>query len=85
MPQFFIEREMPGVGNFCAADLKGASQNSCSVLRNLGPDIQWVHSYITDDKIYCIYRAPSDAHHRMPRAPPCTAAGTRRNSAASPA
>ena len=60
MPQFFIEREMPGVGNLCAADLKGASQNSCSVLRNLGPDIQWVHSYVTDDKIYCIYRAPSE-------------------------
>ena len=60
MPQFVIEREMPGVGGLGAAELQGASQNSCSVLRNLGPDIQWVHSYVTDDKIYCIYRAPSE-------------------------
>jgi hypothetical protein len=58
MPQFVIEREMPGVGSASAADLKGASQTSCGVLRDLGPDIQWVHSYVTDDKIYCIYRAP---------------------------
>ena len=60
MPQFVIEREMPGVGKLGASDLQGASQNSCSVLRDLGPDIQWVHSYVTDDKIYCIYRAPSE-------------------------
>lgn len=60
MPQFVIEREMPGVGSLAAADLQGASQNSCSVLRDLGPDIQWFHSYATDDKIYCIYRAPSE-------------------------
>lgn len=60
MPQFVIEREMPGVGGLGSDDLKGASQGSCSVLRNLGPDIQWVHSYVTDDKIYCIYRAPSE-------------------------
>ena len=60
MPQYVIEREMPGVGSLGPGDLKGASQNSCSVLRNLGPDIQWVHSYVTDDKIYCIYRAPSE-------------------------
>jgi len=59
MPQFVIERDMPGVGKLGAADLKGASQTSCSVLRDLGPEIQWVHSYVTDDKIYCIYRAPS--------------------------
>jgi hypothetical protein len=59
MPQFVIEREMPDVGSASAADLKGASQTSCGVLRDLGPDIQWVHSYVTDDKIYCIYRAPS--------------------------
>lgn len=58
MPQFVIEREMPGVGSASPADLKAASQTSCSVLRELGPDIQWVHSYVTDDKIYCIYRAP---------------------------
>jgi hypothetical protein len=60
MPQFVIEREMPGAGNMSPQDLKGASQGSCSVLRQLGPDIQWVHSYVTDDKIYCVYRAPSE-------------------------
>ena len=59
MPQFVIEREMPGVGSLGREDLKGASQKSCAVLRDLGPDVQWVHSYVTDDKIYCIYRAPS--------------------------
>ena len=60
MPQFVIEREMPGVGRLSAGELKGASQTSCDVLRDLGPDIQWVHSYVTDDKIYCIYRAPNE-------------------------
>ena len=59
MPQFVIEREMPGVGNLGPSDLKGASQGSCKVIRELGPEIQWVHSYVTDDKIYCVYRAPS--------------------------
>ena len=59
MPQFVIERNMPGVGAASAQDLKAASQTSCSVLRDLGPEIQWVHSYVTDDKIYCIYRAPT--------------------------
>ena len=61
MPQFVIEREMPGVGGLGADELRGASQTSCSVLRDLGPDIQWVHSYVTDDKIYCIYRAPDES------------------------
>ena len=61
MPQYVIERDMPGVGGASAEDLKGASQTSCSVLRDLGPEIQWVHSYVTDDKIYCIYRAPNEA------------------------
>lgn len=60
MPQFVIEREMPGVGNLGPDDLKQASQTSCSVLRELGPQIQWVHSYVTDNKIYCIYRAPNE-------------------------
>lgn len=60
MPQFVIERDMPGVGRLGADELKGASQTSCSVLRDLGPEIQWVHSYVTDDRIYCIYRAPSE-------------------------
>lgn len=58
MPQFVIERDMPDVGKLSEADLKVASQGSCSVLREMGPEIQWVQSYVTDDKIYCIYRAP---------------------------
>ncbi len=60
MPEYVIERDMPGVGSLGSGELKGASQTSCSVLRELGPDIQWVHSYVTDDKIYCIYRAPNE-------------------------
>ena len=60
MPQFVIERQMPGAGKLGVEDLRGASQGSCTVLRDLGPDIQWVHSYVTDDKIYCLYRAPSE-------------------------
>ena len=60
MPEYVIERDMPGVGSLGHDDLKAASQTSCSVLRELGPDIQWVQSYVTDDKIYCIYRAPNE-------------------------
>jgi hypothetical protein len=60
MPQYVIEREMPGVGQLGVNDLKSASQTSCSVLKELGPEIQWVQSYVTDDKIYCVYRAPSE-------------------------
>lgn len=60
MPEYVIEREMPGVGSLGPADLKAASQTSCAVLRDLGPDIQWVQSYVTADKIYCIYRAPNE-------------------------
>ena len=60
MPKYLIEREMPGAGKLTAADLKGASQTSCGVLRNLGPQIQWVESYVTDDKIYCVYLAPNE-------------------------
>ena len=60
MPQYVIERDMPGVGKLGASDLKNASQTSCDVLRDLGPQIQWVHSYVTDDKIYCLYRAPNE-------------------------
>ena len=57
MKQSVIERNMPGIGNASADDLKGASNTSCDVLRAMGPEIQWVHSYVTDDKIYCVYRA----------------------------
>jgi hypothetical protein len=60
MPQFIIERNMPGVGSSSAADLQKASRTSCDTLRDLGPEIQWVHSYVTDDKIYCVYRAPDE-------------------------
>ena len=60
MSEFVIERNMPGVGSLSAGELKGASQTSCSVLRELGPDIQWVHSYVTANKLYCIYRAPNE-------------------------
>ena len=61
MPKYVIERDMPGVGKLSAADLQGASQTSCNVLQNLGPKINWVHSYVTDDKIYCIYNSPDEA------------------------
>jgi hypothetical protein len=60
MSQLGIERNMPGIGGTSAADLKGASQTSCGVLKDLRPEIQWVNSYVTDDKIYCIYRAPNE-------------------------
>jgi hypothetical protein len=60
MPKYVIEREIPGAGNFTADELKGISQNSCGVLSNLGPQIQWVHSYVTDNKIYCVYNAPNE-------------------------
>jgi hypothetical protein len=59
MPKYVIEREIPGAGKLSAADLQGISAKSCSVLTNLGPSIQWVQSYVTDDKIYCIYIAPN--------------------------
>lgn len=61
MPKFVIEREIPATGNLSPEQLKAISQTSCGVLRQLGPDIQWVHSYVTDNKIYCIYNAPNEA------------------------
>jgi len=60
MPKYVIEREIPGAGKLTAADLKGVSAKSCGVLSNLGPSIQWVQSYVTDDKIYCVYIAPNE-------------------------
>lgn len=59
MPKYVIEREIPGAGQMSAADLKAVSQRSCEVLRNLGPAIQWVESYVTADKVYCVYIAPN--------------------------
>jgi hypothetical protein len=61
MPKYVIEREIPGAGSMTPEQLQAVSQKSCSVLRNLGPSIQWVHSYVTPDKIYCIYIAPNEA------------------------
>jgi hypothetical protein len=60
MPKFVIEREIPGAGALTPQDLKGISQKSCGVLRELGPDVQWVESYVTDDKVYCVYFAPNE-------------------------
>ena len=60
MPKFVVEREIPGAGSLSPAQLQAISQKSCGVLRNLGPEIQWVHSYVTGDKIYCIYIAPNE-------------------------
>lgn len=59
MPKYVIERELPGAGNLSPQELQGISQTSCSVLGELGPQIQWVQSYVTNDKIYCIYIAPN--------------------------
>jgi hypothetical protein len=60
MPKYVIEREIPGAGDLTAEQLKGISQTSCGVLTKLGSEIQWVHSYVTGDKIYCVYIAPNE-------------------------
>ena len=60
MPKFVIEREIPGAGKLTAEQLHAISQTSCGVLSSMGPQIQWVHSYVTSDKIYCIYNAPNE-------------------------
>ena len=64
MPRFVIEREIPGAGKLTAEELHGISQKSCGVLRELGPQVQWVQSFVTDDKIYCEYIAPDEASVR---------------------
>jgi hypothetical protein len=61
MPKYVIEREIPGAGKLTAEQLKGISQTSCGVLSNMGPQIQWVNSFVTADKIYCVYIAPNEA------------------------
>jgi hypothetical protein len=61
MPKFVIEREIPGAGKLTGDQLHAISQKSCGVLKSMGPQIQWVQSYVTDDKIYCIYIAPDEA------------------------
>jgi hypothetical protein len=55
MPKYLIERELPGAGALTADELQGVAQTSCNVLREMGPEIQWVHSYVTGDKVYCVY------------------------------
>ena len=61
MPKYVIEREIPGAGKLSPNELKAISQTSCGVLQKMGPHIQWVHSYVTDNKIYCVYVAPDEA------------------------
>jgi hypothetical protein len=60
MPKYVIERELPGAGDLSADELQGISKTSCDVLREMGPEIQWVHSYVTGDKIYCVYISPNE-------------------------
>jgi hypothetical protein len=60
MPKYVIERDIPQAGSLTPQQIQAISQKSCSVLQNLGPQIQWVHSYVTDDKIYCVYIAPNE-------------------------
>ncbi len=59
MPKYVIERDIPGAGRLSRQELAAISQKSCAVLRGLGPEVQWVHSYVTDNKVYCVYIAPS--------------------------
>ena len=61
MPKYVIEREIPGAGKLSGEQLHAIAQKSCGVLNELGPSVQWVHSYVTDDKIYCVYVAPDEA------------------------
>ncbi len=60
MPKYVIEREVPGAGKLSAEELKGISQKSCGVLQEMGPQIQWRESFVTDDKVYCVYIAPNE-------------------------
>ena len=60
MPKYVIEREIPDAGKLSAGELQAISQKSCGVLNNMGPQIQWVQSYVTDDKVYCVYIAPNE-------------------------
>ena len=60
MPKFIIERDIPGAGKLTQEELRGISQTSCGVLAKLGPTVQWIESYVTPDKVYCVYIAPSE-------------------------
>ncbi len=59
MPKYIIERDIPDAGKLSGGDLQGVSQKSCSILKNMGPSIQWLESYVTNDKVYCVYIAPN--------------------------
>ncbi len=61
MPKFIIERDIPKAGDLSSGELQGIAQKSCSILKDMGPQIQWVESYVTDDKVYCTYIAPDEA------------------------
>lgn len=61
MPKYVIERDIPGAGQLSSGELQAVSQKSCGVLTELGPQIQWVQSYVTDNKIYCVYIAPNES------------------------
>jgi len=61
MPQFVIEREIPGAGNMSDSEVQAIAQKSVGVLKDMGPEIQWLHSYVTGDKVYCVYLAPDEA------------------------
>ena len=60
MPKYIIERDIPGAGQLSSSDLQGIAQKSCGILKEMGPQIQWVESYVTDDKVYCTYIAPNE-------------------------
>lgn len=60
MPKYVIEREIPGAGKLTSEELRGISEASCNVLRKMGSEIQWIHSYVAEDKIYCVYVAPNE-------------------------
>lgn len=64
MPKYIIERDIPNAGALSAADLQGISQKSCGILHEMGPSIQWLQSYVTGDKVYCVYIAPNEASIR---------------------
>ena len=82
MPKFIIEREAPGASNMSEAEVREASLKSLEVLRELGPEIRWLHSFVTDDKIYCIYYAPDESlireHARLAGLPVDRVAAVRR-------
>lgn len=60
MPKYIVEREIPGAGNWTQEDIAGITEKSCSILKNMGPEIEWVYSYVTDDKVYCLYNAADE-------------------------